>query len=38
MLSQNQASQFSMFRYGLLTSTGRVERRAEGFQVLAERH
>lgn len=32
MLSQTQASQFSMFRYGLLSSTARVERRAEGFR------
>lgn len=33
-LSQTQASQFSMFRYGLLSSSGRAERRAEGFQAL----
>lgn len=37
MLSQTQASQFSMFRYGLLSSTGRAERRAESLQALAER-
>lgn len=35
MLSQTQASQFSMFRHGLLSSTARVERRAEGVQAPA---
>lgn len=36
MLSQTQASQFSMFRYGLLSSMGNMERRAESLQALAE--
>lgn len=37
MLSQTQASQFSMFRYGLLSSMDNVKSRAESLQALAER-